>query len=83
MMNDPSHTYLRAGVREADHLDGRDGVDHHLGQGVLVQGRCAEGCALLERFLERMMMMRRNQSGRHAWIAYLYRYIVVVVCCCC
>jgi len=49
-----AHARLGAGVGEADHLDGGDRVDDHLGELVLERARRAERRALVKRVLQRV-----------------------------
>mmetsp|Transcript_41301 Transcript_41301/g.100220 ORF Transcript_41301/g.100220 Transcript_41301/m.100220 type:complete len:396 (-) Transcript_41301:89-1276(-) len=52
----PQHSHARLGARvgEADHLHGRDGLDHHLRQLVLQSARRAERRALVHSLLDRI-----------------------------
>lgn len=45
---DDTEAGFSARVDEADHLDGGDGVDDGLGEFVLEETGCAEGCTLLD-----------------------------------
>lgn len=50
-----SGAHLGSRVGESYHLDRGHGVDHHLGEGVLVEGRGAKRRSLLERDLDEAM----------------------------